>query len=213
MKYMEVSIVKIKESKYNPSIRTKRENVKYKKLRSNIERNGLIVPIVIGSGMKLIEGHRRVNCFKDLGYETIPAIINSNITAKNYDKMFLAANEDSMNINTAQECERYLMGALISSSTHRMIKELEEIAGRNFIKRIVADGNSPITYKRAITQFQTYTGIKTKKMAKKVVYWMLNVGSAYKLKSAMGFFIPANILIGAIEERRDIGADWYKDLS
>ena len=83
MKYMEVSIGEIKECKYNPSIRTDRENIKYRKLRQNIKTNGLIVPIVVSSGMKLVDGHRRLNCLKDLGYEKAPAVINDNITAKN----------------------------------------------------------------------------------------------------------------------------------
>jgi hypothetical protein len=42
---------------------------------------------------------------------------------------------------------------------------------------------------------------------------MLNIGSAYKLKSAIAGFIPANILVSAIENRKDIGADWYKEVS
>ena len=213
MKYMEVSIAEIKESKYNPTIRTDRENPKYRKLRNNIKTNGLIVPIVIGSGMKLVDGHRRLNCLKDLGYEKAPAVINDNITAKNYDKMFVTANEDSMTITTAQECERYLNGALISERTLKCIQYLEEIGGRNFIKRIVSLNNSPVSYHIAINQFKSYTKITNRTMLRKVVYWMLNIGSAYKLKSAIAGFIPANILISAIESRKDIGVDWYKEMS
>ena len=213
MKYMEIPIDKIKESVYNPSVRTDRESTKYQKLRRNIKINGLIVPIVIGSNMKLVEGHRRLNCFKDLGREKIPAIINDDITPKNYDKMFVAANEDSMNINTAQECERYLKGALISEQTLKYIQYLEEIGGRRFIKRIVAKRKSPVSYYVAISQFKSYTKITLRKTLRKVVYWMLNIGSAYKLKSASAGFIPANVLISAIEERKDISVDWFKEIS
>ena len=213
MKYMEVSIAEIKESKYNPTIRTDRENPKYRKLRHNIKTNGLIVPIVVSSGMKLVDGHRRLNCLKDLGYEKVPAVINDNITAKNYDRMFVAANEDSMTITTAQECERYLKGALISERTLKCIQYLEEIGGRNFIKRIVSLNKSPVSYHIAINQFKSYTKITNRAMLRKVVYWMLNIGSAYKLKSAIAGFIPANILVSAIENRKDIGADWYKEVS
>ena len=213
MKYLEIPVSKVKESVYNPSIRTDRENAKYKKLRSNIKINGLIVPIIVGADMKLVDGHRRLNCIRDLGIKTIPAIVNNNITPKNYDKMFVTANEDTLSITTAQECERYLKGALISDSTYKVIKELEAIGGRNFIKRIVSDGNSPISYHIAIKQFRNYTGLTTRKMARKLVYWMLNIGSAYKLKSAMAVFIPAKILISAVEDRKDISVDWFKAVS
>ena len=39
---------------------------------------------------------------------------------------------------------------------------------------------------------------------------MLNVGSAYKLKAAIGDFIPVNILMNAVETRTLFTKDWYK---
>jgi hypothetical protein len=128
------------------------------------------------------------------------------------DRIKVTANEDSMSITTAQECERYLKGALISEKTLKCIEFLEKIGGRNFIKRIVALGNSPVSYYIAINQFQSYTKIRTRKTLRKVVYWMLNIGSAYKLKSSIAGFIPANILVNAVEERKDINVDWYKEV-
>tara|TARA_R100000808_G_C2078473_1_gene103236 strand:- start:60 stop:707 length:648 start_codon:yes stop_codon:yes gene_type:complete len=211
MKYKEVSIDSIKQSKFNPSIRTSRENSCYKKLRKNIKENGLIVPIVLGDKMRLVDGHRRLNCFKDLGIDKIPAIVNSEITNKNYDKVFVSANEDSMNITPAQETERYLSGALISERTYKVIKELEELGGRNFIKRIVADGKSPNTYYIAINHFRAYTNQRSRQMARKVIYWMLNIGSAYKLKASIASFIPIDILVGAINEKQTIEVNWYKE--
>lgn len=211
MKYKEISVSSIKESKFNPSIRTDRENSGYKKLKNNIKENGLIVPIIVGSGMKLVDGHRRLSCFKDLGKNKIPAIVNSDITDKNYDEIFVSANEDSMNITPAQECERYLAGALISQKTYKVIKELEELGGRNFIKRIVADEKSPNTYLIAINHYRSYTGQKSRKVARRVIYWMLNIGSAYKLKSSIASFIPVDVLVEAINLQKDIVINWYKN--
>ena len=70
MEFREVTIARIKESKYNPSIRTDRGHKDFISLRSNINEHGLITPVSLGVGKKdmlLVAGHRRLNCYKDLG--------------------------------------------------------------------------------------------------------------------------------------------------
>ena len=79
MELREIEIHKIKESKYNPSIRTSRKHKDFIALRSNIDKHGLITPVIFGVGkenMLLVAGHRRVNCYKDLGKKTILATVN-----------------------------------------------------------------------------------------------------------------------------------------
>ena len=212
MKHKELSLKKVKQSKFNPTVRTDKTSAKYKALKKNIETNGLIVPIVLSKNLTIIDGHRRFNCLKDLGVTKVPAIVHDTVTTRNYDKMFVAANEDSMTITAAQEAERYLQGASISKRTETIIKELEAIGGRPFIKRIVAEHKSPTTFYIAINQFKSYTKKTTRMMLRKVVYWMLNVGSAYKLKAAMADFIPADTLVNAIETRTLFTKEWHSHL-
>ena len=49
-------------------------------------------------------------------------------------------------------------------------------------------------------------------MLRKVVYWMLNVGSAYKLKAAIADFIPTDVLVNAIETRTLFTKEWFSHL-
>ena len=131
MEYREVEISKIKESKFNPSIRTSRKNKGFIALRSNITKNGLLTPVSLGVAKKemlLVAGHRRVNCYKDLGKKTIPAVINHAINDSNYDEMFVAENIDTMKLTAAQEAERWLAGApVISQDVLRSINIMMEI--------------------------------------------------------------------------------------
>ena len=210
MKHREILITKVKESKFNPTVRTNKDCFKYKALRTNIKTHGLITPIVLSKNLVVIDGHRRLNCLKDLGVRKVNAIIHETVTNRNYDTMFVAANENSMTITPAQEAERYLAGAKISKRTEKVIKELETVAGRPFIKRIVANKKSPTTYYIALKQFQNYTKQVKRSVLRKVVYWMLNVGSAYKLKAAIGDFIPIDLLMNAIETKTLFTKDWYR---
>ena len=225
MKYEEISISDIIESKYNPTIRTNRKHKDYINLKSSIAKYGLLTPISLGvgkKGMLLVSGHRRLNCYKDLGKKTIPALINANINDKNYDEMFVVENVDSMELSAAQETERWLQGApVISKDVLRSINIMQEIGGgRKCIERIVAEGKSPNTYLIAINKYTSYTkqrkdddvSPKARKRAQKeCLYWMFNVGTAYQIKVAIDTFIDANILRDCIQNRRKIEASWKVD--
>ena len=220
MEYREVEISKINESKYNPSIRTDRKHKDFISLRSNIEENGLITPVSLGvgrNGMLLVAGHRRLNCYKDLGKRFIPSIINPKINDSNYDKMFVAENVDSMELSAAQETERWLAGApVISKDVLKAITTMIEIGGRKCIERIVHEGKSPNTYLIAINKYTSYTKQKVSNVSKnacrlaqrKCLYWMFNVGTAYEIKVSIDTFIDANVLRDCIENRRKIEASW-----
>ena len=218
MEYREVEIATINESKHNPTIRTDRSNKDFIALKTNISKNGLINPISLGvgkRGMLLVAGHRRLNCYKDLGEKMIPSIINPKINDANYDKMFVAENVNSMKLSAAQETERWLGGAPeISPDVLQSIKIMIEIGGRDCIKRIVHEEKSPNTYLIAINKYTSY--VKTNKLSRKkkrkslmeCLYWMFNVGTAYQIKVAIDTFIESNVLRDCIENRRKIEAKW-----
>ena len=220
MEYREVPISQIKESKYNPSVRTDRKNKGFISLKANINRHGLITPVSLGVGKKsmlLVAGHRRVNCYKDLGKKTIPAIINPSINDINYDEMFVAENIDTMELSAAQETERWLVGApVISKDVLKSIEIMIGIGGRKCIERIVSEEKSPNTYLIAINKYTSYTKQRKKDVSQKAcrraqrecLYWMFNVGTAYQIKVAIDTFIDANVLRDCIENRRKIKALW-----
>tara|TARA_R100001594_G_scaffold119319_1_gene154726 strand:+ start:2208 stop:2873 length:666 start_codon:yes stop_codon:yes gene_type:complete len=211
MKYVEVKVSDVIESKYNPTIRTDKENIKYKSLKESISRDGLLNPILLArNGKKLVAGHRRLNVFKDLGIKYIPAVINSHITDKNYDEMFVADHKDSMPLTSVQECERYLMGAkCISDKTLKAIKRLERIGGKETIKRIVREKRSPNTYLIGIDFYVGYVKKRgSLKAERQALYWMFNIGRAYQLKTAIKSLADAKIIQDCVENRKPLKIDW-----
>ena len=220
MELRQVEISKIKESKHNPSVRTDRKHKDFIALRSNIRKHGLITPVSLGVGkedMLLVAGHRRVNCYKDLGKKTILATINPNINDKNYDEMFVAENKDTMELSAAQETERWLAGApVISNAVLKSINIMLEIGGRKCIERIVSEGKSPNTYLIAINKYTSYTKQRTKDVSSNIrrraqrecLYWMFNVGTAYEIKVSIDTFIDADVLRDCIKNRKKIEALW-----
>ncbi len=185
MRYAEVEVSKIIESKYNPTMRTDKDKASYKSLKENIKKNGLLNPVLLAyNGKSLVAGHRRLN----------------------------ADHQDTMQLTAAQETERYLMGAkCISTKTFNAIKRLEVIGGRETIKRVVKEGKSPNTYLIGIDYYVGH--IKKRgvlKSERDALYWMFNVGKAYQLKAAIKSFADAEMIRDCVENRKPLEIDWLK---
>ena len=71
--FREVRIADLKQAKFNPAQRTGPRAIA--PLVNSIGKIGLMYPILIGKDYGIIDGHRRVAAYKELGLETIPAII------------------------------------------------------------------------------------------------------------------------------------------
>jgi hypothetical protein len=68
-----------------------------------------------------------------------------------------------------------------------------------------------VSFAIGVSMFRNYTGNMSNTMAKKVIYWMLYVDSAYRLKSLIGEYVPMQILVNAIKEKKQIvhtGKGW-----
>ena len=65
--------VNINEIKINARIRS--ENTDVLKLKESIQKVGLLNPIIINEEKELLSGFRRLTAIRELGYETIDAII------------------------------------------------------------------------------------------------------------------------------------------
>lgn len=205
MKLVNLKVDKIKPSPFNPPVRTDRTNSKYKALRRSIKRVGILVPLSVTNDYTLIDGNRRLEIAKELNMEKVPTIVNSSESMARFDEYFVEANENTMPMSSAQELYRYLKGAKISNSTRRSIEHLKEIGGIRVLKQILKTGKSPVTFHIAVNQYKNYAkAYNNPSELQHVMYWMLNVGSPYKLKKAIGDYVPLSILLEAVKKRKPL---------
>ena len=99
-------------------------------LSRNIDTHGLQQPIVVRPikndkfGYKIISGHRRHKAFAVLGRETIPAIVNSNISDKDALVMNLGENLHRKDLNIMQEAHALERLKLAGLSESEVAKEI-----------------------------------------------------------------------------------------
>ena len=202
MQLVTMKVKDVKANDDNPPERTDRNN-KFKNLMKSVSKVGLMSPIVISSDNRLINGTRRLAVHKDLGKKTIKAIRHNSQSSVRFDEFFLECNIVEK-ITGSQWAWRYLKGVSVPSHLRRMFTSLETIGGKACLQRMVELKKSPVSFSIGLTMFRNYTGNMNKVMAKKVIYWMLYVSSAYRLKVLIGEYVPMQVLVNAVKEKKQI---------
>ena len=218
MKYKRVTLDKLVPSPYNPPMREKKTNV----LASNIATNGLLVPIVVANDMTIVDGHRRYIALNKIAKDNkrkqseikVSIIQHNSNSHEVYDRMFIAANEDTMLINGNQYLWRYLKGAPIPATHLSRIKWLEKALGKTYARgmfhRILENGKSALTYQMTMGIYcrymsvQPFTKDKRKTPMRQLAYFLLNVETPYRVKSAIAHFIPVNTLRKCVTQKKKI---------
>ena len=209
MNLVTMKVKDVKRNKDNPPVRTDRNN-KFKKLLTSVSKYGLISPIVVSSNNVLINGNRRLAVHKDLGKKTIKAIRHNSDSHLRFDEYFVESNVVEV-ISGSQWAWRYLRGASVPSKIRSVCVFLKKVGGEACLKSMVELKKSPVSFAIGVGMFRNYTGNMSNTMAKKVIYWMLYVDSAYRLKSLIGEYVPMQILVNAIKEKKQIvhtGKGW-----
>ena len=194
-------------NKLNPSQRI-RKGTAMTNLTNSIKQVGVIIPITIDSSNQVIDGHRRTTAVSSIDPDaSIPCICIGAKSKKTRNTIYRDA-QLSEKLNAAQELEIYLnKGAdMISETTLKNIKELEEMTSRKFLMKIASMHKSPNTFLITIRHYLCYVKMKStdKSHINKLVYYLMNVSSCYKLRAAMDYFIDSDSLKQAVESREEL---------
>jgi len=202
---MQLVTMKVKDVKANPDNPPERtdRNRKFSNLMKSVTKVGLMSPIVVSSNNVLINGNRRLAVHKDLGKKTIKAIRHNSESSVRFDEYFVECNIVEK-ITGSQWAWRYLKGASVPSHLRRIFVTLKTVGGKACLQRMVELKKSPVSFAIGLTMFRNYTGNTSKVMAKKVIYWMLYVSSAYRLKLLIGEYVPMQVLVNAVKEKKQI---------
>tara|TARA_Y100000310_G_scaffold23295_1_gene22253 strand:- start:401 stop:1060 length:660 start_codon:yes stop_codon:yes gene_type:complete len=203
MNLVKVRIKDLKDNPFNPPQRIDKKRTSYKELVSSINKTGQIEPITISSDNVVINGTRRKTVMLDLGEKRIYANrLNSN-SAKLFDDMFLECNVVEK-ITGAQWAWRYLQKAPVPKHLKSTLDRLKKLGGTACVRRLVEQNKSPISFYVGLSMFRNYTRQFDKRIAKKAIYWMLHVESAYRMKWLISEFVPTQVLISAVKEKKPI---------
>lgn len=187
-----VRIASLKLATYNPSTRTK--NVKM--LQESIEKVGLLQPVLVTKANEVVDGHRRIKAFQELGLTEIPTLLVSG----DRDEMYAEVNGQKRNLNGLDALEIYLLHPpALSMRTRNRMMEMEEVLGRTFVKQMWKQGFSLTVF---ATAKRVVREADAPRMLVKTVKWMVKHRARTTVNKALAGGVPAADILKAVRSNR-----------
>ena len=216
LEFVMVDTDKLKPCWFNPPTRTDNNKSAFKNLRANIAKYGIQTPLEVTSDYVIVNGNRRFKSALATRLNKVPCLVRRNLKSTHpaFKILFCILNKDTRAIAGSEWGHLWLKGDEvltmgIPTQVNTSYTNLSKIAGRGFITTFVKKGKSHSTFSAAFSMLKNYVPDRSDDMfMKQTAYWMLNVGSAYKLKNAIWEYVPTGILIECIEERKPLPVHW-----
>ena len=195
----------LKPSKYNPALRI--EEGILKPLLSSIEEYGILTPLLISPTGQIIDGHRRFRCCQILGIDDIPCLIVSN-DLLTPEEIYEEVGTTQRKLSNQEAIYIHMNGGKVSKSALEVIKKIEELLGREELKRLGEMYVSFRIYSWA-TKAAKYLGKPNdKKFTAKTLLWLVDKKQSYNLRRAMEDHVDPKVIRDAIRSNRSLTRLW-----
>jgi hypothetical protein len=197
MKTEQILVSSIIPAKYNPKQRT--DNIG--QLMKSIKDHGIIMPLIIDSNNNLIDGHRRLASAKALKIAKVPVIqMDSKLTK---DKAFEIINSTSKKISNHDLIFIHVNGGSIPKRALNKINQLEELVGKDGLKRLGERG-ATYTVLNYAWIVRKYCGESSDNFLKKTVFWLIDNKMIYAVRRAMEGKVKKDVISRAINLNRPL---------
>ena len=214
-KLVEVDIVDLRTEPNNPPERVA-TNKAFLTLKKGVAELGVLDTIhFCGDTMININGHRRVESARQSGIKYVTGFRYDGLTEVERNTLFRHLNETSLSLNGAQKLHIFLNGGLVDgdfeSSCHNVIRIGDSITpgvGMKYLQTIRNRKKSPTTFMIGVSEYCKVVGNNSMKTKAKVLDWMINVGTAHRIKSLVGLKCPARLLKKAVDNKKPVMGTW-----
>jgi|TARA_Y100000310_G_scaffold29067_1_gene27633 hypothetical protein len=212
---VEVEIVNLNINPMNPPERVE-TNTAFLTLKRGVRELGVLdVVHFCGDTMTLINGHRRVESARLNGITSLTAYRYDGLTEEERNILFRHLNTTSVSYSGSQKLHTFLKGGTVDSAFARACNDLIDIGdsvelgnGMQFLTTIRNKKKSPSSYMIGVKEYCKVVGSDSMKTKAKVLDWMMNIGSAHRIKALIHLKCPAHLLKKAINGRRPITGTW-----
>ena len=214
-KLVEVDIEDLLVNDNNPPERTA-SNQAFLTLKKGVRELGVLdVVHFCGDTMILINGHRRVKSAQLNGITTITAYRYDGLTEEERDILFRHLNTTSVSYSGSQKLHTFLKGGTVDTSftktCHEVIDILDSVergSGMRFLQAIRNKKKSPTSYIIGVKEYCKVVGDDSMRTKAKVLNWMLNVGTAHRIKALISLKCPAHLLKRAVNGGKPVIGTW-----
>lgn len=197
----------LKPAYYNPKQRM--NQARRKKLRMDIAAHGIIIPILVLPDGRILDGHGRWSCARELGWQHVPCLVLSGETVGQFaseTELFITLNNLGIKISPPQYAEIYqLTGgkAEIPADVLRRVRAIEQTVGKDGLAKLVRTSTSPTMWEWVV-KISRYCHEETASFKSRVFHWLIDLDQQYPARKAMEDTVDADLLRKAVNQGRPI---------
>ena len=212
---VEIEIADLNINPMNPPERVE-TNPAFLTLKKGVRELGVLdVVHFCGDTMTLINGHRRVESARLNEISTLTAYRYDGLTEDERNMLFRHLNTTSVSYSGSQKLYTFLNGGVVDPPFAKACNELIDIGdsvergnGMQFLTTIRNHKKSPTSYMIGVKEYCRVVGDDSMKTKAKVLDWMINVGTAHRIKALISLKCPAHLLKKAVNGRRPVIGTW-----
>jgi hypothetical protein len=200
--YDVIHIDSIGLSGHNPASRTSTSSLE--QLKAMIAAQGILMPLLVTEQHILIDGHRRLECARQLGIEMIPVIV---VKTDDGAQLFMNVNTGSRKLTSSEWLEVYMQGGSVPARIRSDIEKLNAIGGRQLLERLKREHISPRMIDIARLVVTRIGGDHYDlDLYRKVISWMVEGRRQWQARHAVkyAYSVPPKVLYDAIVNDRDL---------
>ena len=199
----------------NPPERTS-SNSAFLTLKKGVRELGVLDVIhVCGDTMTLINGHRRVESARLNGIYSLTAYRYDSLTEEERNILFTHLNTTSVSYSGSQMLFTFLNGGTVEPSFANKCHELIRIGdsihpgkGMHYLEIIRNKKKSPKSFLTGISEYCKVIDNDSVKTKAKVLDWMINIGTAHRIKALISLKCPAHLLKKAVNGGKPVMGTW-----
>jgi hypothetical protein len=191
----------LRGSDFNPSSR--HEPKALRTLKASIARRGIVMPLLITEDGRVVDGHRRLACARELGIADVPVVV-----CEDDGELYGELNDSTRRMTSREWLAAYMRGQAPAGFSKRMIEGLEELGGKALLEQIASAGLSPSLLKEA-QMVAKYIGCREDAdVLRQVVRWMVEGHRQQMGHNAVQHRCSPERLYTAVMKNRDIRETW-----
>lgn len=166
-----LDVNRVKDAPYNPN-RTRLSRHALRPLVESMSRYGQLYPVLVDGNNVLIEGHRRTAAARELGWETIEAIV---VDGHDREAVFVSVNESQRKMTGNESLFVFLANPrAVTGKQEKKFREMLEVLGKELTQEVVQQGYSWSIFDRA-KRVCRYVSKDDAQYVQKVTQWLLHV--------------------------------------
>jgi hypothetical protein len=184
----------VKEAAHNPASRVRPGALKA--LVRSMGEVGLIYPILVDQGHTVIDGHRRLAAARELGWDSVAAIV----VEADADRIYASVNETARKMSGAESLAVWLAnGNAVGPRAAKTFAEMRQALGADLVREACERGLSSRVWSTAL-RVGRYCALQDRVSLRRVFAWLMRTAVIGQVMKSMEAGVEPETIAAAVRK-------------